>query len=181
MKKSILLTVLFAVSIVCGAQTFTLKSNDLGGQATMKEVFNGFGCTGGNISPQLFWENPPVGTKSFAVTLHDETAPTGGSGWWHWLVFDIDKNVSELVSGAGSPEKGLLPGRSIQSVTDFGVPGYGGPCPPEHDGFHKYTFTVYALSLEKLGLDEKANPALVGFLLEKNTIEKASMVFYFKR
>ena len=41
------------------AQTFTLTSKNVGGQATMNEVVNGFGCTGANMSPQLTWTNPP--------------------------------------------------------------------------------------------------------------------------
>jgi len=70
------------------AQTFTLKSKDIGGQMTLQQVLNGFGCTGKNLSPQLSWENVPEGTKSFAITIYDKDAPTG-SGWWHWVVFDI--------------------------------------------------------------------------------------------
>ncbi len=162
------------------AQTFTIKSKELGGQATMQQVFSGFGCTGANTSPQLYWENSPDGTKSFAVTIYDEDAPTG-SGWWHWLIFDINKNVNELKSNSGNLKSGLAPQDVVQSKTDFGMPGYGGPCPPQGDGSHRYVVTVHALKTEKLGLDENANPALVGFMLEQNTIEKASLIFYYKR
>ncbi|MBX2917001.1 MAG: YbhB/YbcL family Raf kinase inhibitor-like protein [Cyclobacteriaceae bacterium] len=179
MKKVILIASLFA-SIAANAQTFTLKSDELGGQATEKEVFNGFGCTGKNLSPQLYWENPPSGTKSFAVTFYDPDAPTG-SGWWHWLIFDIPANTNELKPGAGNLSLNLAPAGSIQSVTDFKTQGYGGPCPPEGSKAHRYIITVYALKTEKLGLDATANPALVGFMLEHNAIEKASLMLYYKR
>ncbi|MEM9917414.1 MAG: YbhB/YbcL family Raf kinase inhibitor-like protein [Bacteroidota bacterium] len=162
------------------AQTFTLKSSDLGGQSTKKQEFNGFGCTGENVSPQLSWENAPAGTKSFAITMYDPDAPTG-SGWWHWLAFDIAPNVSELKSGAGTASGELMPKGSIQSLTNYGQVGYGGPCPPEGHGYHTYIITVYALSVETLGLDAKTNPAIVGYYLNSNVIQKASIVSYFKR
>jgi Raf kinase inhibitor-like YbhB/YbcL family protein len=177
MKRTILIATLF-VATLTKAQTFTLKSKDLGGQATEKQVLNGFGCTGKNISPQLFWENAPENTKSFAVTIHDEDAPTG-SGWWHWLIFDIYKDVTELKQGAGKITNEIAPKNTIQSKTDFGTPGYGGPCPPVGSSPHKYIVTVYALKIEKLGLDSSANPALVGFMLEQNAIQKASLIFYY--
>ena len=118
------------------AQTFTLKRKDVGGQATMTQVLNAGNCTGSNLSPQLFWENPPKETESFAITMYDEDAPTG-SGWWHWIVFDIPKNSTELKTGAGDILKNIAPKGSIQSITDFGKVGYGGPCPPEGHGIHK--------------------------------------------
>lgn len=179
MKTMSFLTAL-GISLLCNMGTFTLKSNELGGQATSKQVFNGFGCKGDNISPQLSWENAPAGTKSFAVTIHDENAPTG-SGWWHWLIFDINKNTQELKTDAGNPKSKLAPEGSVQSRTDFGTAGYSGPCPPPGSGAHKYTVTIYALDIEKLGLDANANPALVGFNLSSHTIEKSSMVFYYKQ
>src|SRR5208283_3439460 len=126
------------------AQTFTLTSKSVGGQATNKLVFNGFGCSGDNLSPQLSWTNAPAGTKSFAVTMFDPDAPTG-SGWWHWLVFDIPANIYELVEGAGDVVKHTAPAGCIQSNTDMGQPGFGGPCPPEGSGYHRYIITVYAL------------------------------------
>ena len=161
-------------------KTFTLKSNNLGGQATDEQIFDGSSCSGKNISPHLYWENAPEETKSFAVTIYDKDAPSG-SGWWHWLVFNLDKDITELKEGAGSTKPELLPENAIQSMTDFGKTGYGGPCPPEGDGIHSYEITVYALDIEKLDLDEKANPASVGFTLNAHTIQKASLVFYHQR
>lgn len=181
MKSVILITAACLFLVSAGtAQTFTLRSGDVGGQATMKQVFNGFGCSGENISPQLAWENAPEGTKSFAVTMYDPDAPTG-SGWWHWLVFDIPATATGLAANAGDVKAGLAPEGSIQGVTDFGQAGYGGPCPPPGHGFHTYIITVYALSVDKLGLDEKASPAMVGYNLNANAIRKASIVMYFGR
>ncbi len=181
MKKNLfLLSFMVITNHLFAQQTFTLKSKTLGGQATHKEVYKGFGCDGENISPQLYWENAPKDTKSFAVTIHDADAPTG-SGWWHWLIFDINKNVDELLADAGNLAKNIAPKNALQSKTDFGTPGYGGPCPPSGSGFHRYIITVYALKVEKLGLDSSANPALVGYNLSQNTIEKASLVFYYKK
>lgn len=175
-----LLGLLFTTSTIFAQKTFTLTSKDLGGQATKTEEFGGFGCTGKNQSPELSWANAPEGTKSFAITMYDPNAPTG-SGWWHWVVFDIPKNINELVTNAGNLTLNLAPKEVIQSVTDYGAPGYGGPCPPENHGFHQYIITVYALKTEKLGLDAHTNPAVVGFNLWANTIAKASIVTYYQR
>jgi Raf kinase inhibitor-like YbhB/YbcL family protein len=162
------------------AQTFTLKSKDIGGQMTLQQVLNGFGCTGQNLSPQLSWENAPSGTKSFAITIYDKDAPTG-SGWWHWVVFDLPATTTELKQGAGDASKKLLPIGTIQSLTDFGQGGYGGPCPPAGDKPHQYLITIHALKVDKLGLDAKSSPALVGFYLSGNTLAKASIVAYYQR
>jgi len=182
MKKSnFILGLLITLSSTLFAQnTFTLSSNDLGGEATINEEFNSFGCTGENQSPQLSWKNAPEGTKSFAVTMYDPDAPTG-SGWWHWVVFDIPVNANELVSGAGNTKLNLTPEGVIQSITDYGANGYGGPCPPEDHGLHQYIITVYALKTDKLGPDANTNAAVVGYYLWNNTLAKASIVTYYKR
>ena len=163
-----------------GQETFTLSSKDLGGQATKTQEFNGFGCEGDNKSPQLSWANAPDGTKSFAITMYDPDAPTG-SGWWHWVVFNIPASVNELVTSSGNIALNLAPTEAIQSLTNYGAKGFGGPCPPAGHGFHKYEITVYALKTDKLGLDENTNPAIVGYYLWNNALAKASIVSYYKR
>ncbi len=179
-KYSLFIIIILVVLTPVFSQGLVLKSNEFGGQITDQQVFNGFGCTGKNISPALEWENAPEGTKSFAITMYDPDAPTG-SGWWHWVVFDIPANVHMLKSGAGSTMMDAMPKEAIQSLTDFGGSGYGGPCPPEGHGFHQYVITLHALEVDKLGLDASASPALVGFYLHANTIEKASLVAYYQR
>ena len=182
MKKiSLLIITLIAFSGVSFSQnTFTLSSTDLGGQATKTEEFSGFGCEGENKSPQLSWANAPEGTKSFAITMYDPDAPTG-SGWWHWVVFDIPSTTTTLVSNAGDLKLNLSPEGTIQSVTNYGMQGYGGPCPPVGHGLHQYIITVHALKTDTLGLDKNTNPAIVGYYLWNNTLAKASIVTYFKR
>jgi len=181
MKKTI--TTVFALILFLSAvhaQTFTLKSNDIGGQGIKKQEFGGFGCDGSNVSPQLSWSNAPAGTKSFAITLYDPDAPTG-SGFWHWVIFNIPANVSEIVSGAGSLDGKLLPQGAIQSITDYGIKGFGGPCPPVGDAAHRYVFTIYALKTDMLNLDANTTPAIVGFNLGMNVIAKASIIMYYGR
>ncbi|MBP7155897.1 MAG: YbhB/YbcL family Raf kinase inhibitor-like protein [Flavobacteriales bacterium] len=182
MCRSLLLTTAFISSMSSFAQsgTFTLHAPELGGQATLQEVFNGMGCSGKNLSPALSWTNAPEGTKSFAITLYDPDAPTG-SGWWHWVVFDIPATTKELPMGVGTPKQGVLPVGAVQSMTDFGAPGYGGPCPPIGHGLHTYTLTVHALDVEKLGLDQTATAPMVGFNLSMHTLGKATLVFYYER
>ncbi|CAE7636720.1 ybcL [Symbiodinium sp. KB8] len=180
MKKLFILIWFIAISNYGFTQTFTLSSDDLGGQATKAEEFNGFGCIGQNQSPQLSWEHAPEGTKSFAITMYDPDAPTG-SGWWHWVMFDIPAEINELATNAGNIESNRAPAGAIQSITNYGVAGYGGPCPPEGHGPHQYIITVFALNVEKLGLDAHTNPAIVGYYLGNHTLEKASIVAYYER
>ncbi|WP_291724130.1 YbhB/YbcL family Raf kinase inhibitor-like protein [Bernardetia sp.] len=181
MQKVTVFLIFFLYSTISFAQeTFTLSSSDIGGQATKTEEFNGFGCTGQNQSPHLSWKNAPKETKSFAITVYDPNAPTE-SGWWHWVVFDIPSDINELVTGAGDIKQNLMPKEAIQSITNYGVAGYGGPCPPKNHGLHQYIVTLHALKTDKLGLDASTNPAVVGYYLWNNTIAKASLVFYYQR
>lgn len=181
MKKInlILALCLMISTTLLGQETFTLSSKDLGGEATKMQEFNGFGCSGENKSPQLSWKNAPEGTKSFAITMYDPDAPTG-SGFWHWLVFNIPSDTHQLVTDAGNLKLNLLPKGAVQSITDFGIKGFGGPCPPKGHGFHQYIITVYALKTDKLKLDENTNPAIVGFNLWNETLSKASIMVYYK-
>lgn len=178
MKKLFLILSMTVSTLL--ADGFTLKSDDILGQLSNQQVLNGFGCSGENISPALSWENIPNGTKSFAVTMYDKDAPTG-SGWWHWVVFDIPKNVTALAKNSGDISLNLMPKGVIQGKTDFGKAGYGGACPPVGDRSHQYLFTIYALDTEKLGVGADASPSLVGYMINSHTIAKASVVTYYGR
>ena len=149
----------------------------LGSDHVLSETY-GFGCTGGNVSPALSWSGAPAGTKSFAVTCYDPDAPTG-SGFWHWVVVNIPADVTSLPAGAGSGDG--MPDGALQTRTDFGVPGYGGPCPPEGDHPHRYVFTVHAVDAESLPVEADTSAAVVGFNLHFRTLEKATVMGLFRR
>ena len=181
--KRVLLVLLLFVFFGCGnayADGFTLTSRDISGQLSGDQVFSGFGCTGGNLSPQLSWGNAPEGTKSFAITVYDKDAPTG-SGFWHWVIFNIPADVKTIKRDAGNLNGKLAPAGSVQSTTDFGTAGFGGACPPEGAPPHSYVFTVYALGVEKLDLAPETPAAMAGFLIHQNTLAKASLVAYYSR
>jgi phosphatidylethanolamine-binding protein (PEBP) family uncharacterized protein len=131
MKRTLIaLSTLFCAATAAAAP-FKLTSTEVkeGGAMPDKLAFNSFGCTGQNVSPTLEWSNPPPGTKSFALMVHDPDAPTGGSGFWHWVVYNIPAEAKSLPAGAGKADNSALPKGAKQGNTDFGSPGYGGPCP----------------------------------------------------
>ncbi|MFI5281233.1 MAG: YbhB/YbcL family Raf kinase inhibitor-like protein [Gemmatimonadales bacterium] len=158
----------------------SFKDGDYLKQEHVLSADYGFGCGGANRSPHLRWEGAPAGTKSFAVTCFDPDAPTG-SGFWHWVVANIPPNVTELPLDAGNPASGKLPAGALQVRTDFGKPGYGGPCPPQGDHPHRYLFTVFAVSMDALPVTADTAAAVVGFYLNFNTLAKASLMGLFKR
>jgi len=165
------------LSTAYAAEPFALKSTDFAhkGKLSDKHVFAGFGCTGGNTSPSLAWSNPPAGTRSFALMVHDPDAPTGGSGWWHWVVLDIPATARQLPAGAGKADGSALPAGASQWKTDFGGPGWGGPCPPVGNRPHPYHFTLHALKVEKIELPANSSTALVGYLVNANSLGKAKL------
>jgi len=169
-------------SSVAHADAFTLTSPDLkdGGTLTMKQVFKGFGCSGENVSPALAWKGAPAGTKSFAINVYDPDAPTG-SGWWHWVVYNLPATTTSLPAGAGDPAKKLMPATASQGRTDFGAPGFGGACPPPGDKPHRYIFTVYALKTDKLELPADASGAMVGYNLLANKLASANFTAKYGR
>ena len=156
---------------------FRLTSTDVTAAKKIgdKFVFSGFGCTGGNLSPALEWKNAPKDAKSFAITVYDPDAPTG-SGWWHWLAFNLPATTTSLATGAGDATGSGLPAGTVQSRTDFGAAGYGGPCPPQGDKPHHYIFTVFALKTDALPMvDANSSAAMVGYFLNANALAKATL------
>jgi len=161
---------------------FTLSSPDIApnGPIAMEQVFNGFGCSGQNISPALAWTGAPEGVKSYALLCHDPDAPTGGAGWWHWLVVNIPASATGLSKNAGTADGSNLPAGAVQVATDFGGPGWGGPCPPVGHGPHRYIFTLYALGIERLDV-AATGASLAGFMVNMNSIAKTSLTGIFER
>jgi len=184
MFKSFTAIALLTVSLssTVFADTFKLSSQDISDGEFMSKTqeFNGFGCVGGDLSPQLKWSGAPKGTKSFAITAYDPDAPTG-SGWWHWQIVNIPHNVNEMAAGAGSTQKDLAPKGSMQIKNDYGSRGFGGACPPKGHGVHHYRFTVHALSVEKLELPADASGALTGYMINANTIETSTIESLYRR
>jgi len=181
-KKILIVAAVFLFAAGPALAGFTLTSPVLreGGRLALEQVFNGFGCAGGNVSPELAWQGEPAATRSFAVTVYDPDAPTG-SGWWHWTIFNIPARVHRLSAGAGDPDGKLAPAGAVQGRTDFGSSGYGGACPPAGDPPHRYQFTVYALDTERLPLDRDASPAMVGFFLHKHELARARITVTYGR
>jgi Raf kinase inhibitor-like YbhB/YbcL family protein len=138
------------------------------------------GCTGANRSPHLRWSGAPAETQSYAVTCFDPDAPTG-SGFWHWVLFDIPAGVTELPHGAGSGDMAGLPAGAIHARNDTGELGYVGAAPPPGHGEHRYVFAVHALGVPTLGLDASATPAFVGFTLTFNTLARGVIVATYER
>jgi Raf kinase inhibitor-like YbhB/YbcL family protein len=160
---------------------FTLTSSDFkdGGTIAAAQVFNGFDCKGGNVSPALKWSGAPEGTRSFALLVHDPDAPTG-SGWWHWIVYNIPAGTTSLPAGAGDPKKSLMPGGVVQARSDYGTPGYGGPCPPPGKPHH-YHFRLYALKVAKLEVPADASAALIGFNVRSQELGHAELTGLYGR
>ena len=163
------------------AAKLTLVSPDIGQDKTMSEdqVFNAFGCKGKNLSPELHWSGAPEGTKSFALMVHDPDAPTG-SGFWHWVVYNIPADVDHLPSEAGDPKKPGLPKGAVQGRTDFGTLGYGGPCPPPGKPHH-YHFRLFALKVPKLEVPTDATAAMIGFNVNANKLADTELVGLYGR
>ena len=175
MRKILVATFLAAGAVAAQAAGFSLSSPTVkpGSMLTDAQVFKGFGCEGKNTSPALKWSGAPSGTKSYAVTVYDPDAPTG-SGWWHWVVYNIPASATELPEGAGGTDGKGLPAGAAQGRTDFGSAGFGGACPPKGDKPHRYIFTVHALKTDKIEVPADASAALVGFMLNANRLAKAS-------
>lgn len=178
-KVPLALTITLLLSGTAHAEMI-LSSPDIaeGAPLDSDQVFAGFGCEGGNLSPALSWSGSPEGTKSYIVTAYDPDAPTG-SGFWHWSVFNIPAETTALPEGIGT-QMATLPDGAIAARNDFSQNGFGGACPPEGQS-HRYIFTVFAMPQETLPIDETASGALVGFMANTSSLARATITATYKR
>ena len=176
-----LLTILAAGAMAAG--TFTLSSPAFhnGGTIGTTNECSGMTCKGGNVSPALRWTGAPRATKSFALTVWDPDAPVPG-GWWHWVLLDIPASTTSLASGIGSTNPGAVPAGSVEGMTSFGKPGYGGPCPPVGSGAHHYIFTLYALDEATIaGATAKTDGPTLKRLIAKHVLGSTTLLGRFAR
>jgi hypothetical protein len=163
---------------------FTLVSPDLPSGKPIAERFtaNAFGCHGANESPTLQWSHAPAGTKSFAVTMFDPYRPPA-SGWWHWLVYDIPATVTGLPRKAGDLGSSGMPQGAAQAKPDGEAPEahYYGPCPDPGDPAHRYTITVYALSVDHLNVPATSTAANIDYEISSKILAKATIVRLYSR
>lgn len=157
---------------------FTVSTPDAqDGRFAHAQVYNAYGCTGGNVSPGVTWTGAPAQAKSYAVVMFDPDANTG-RGFYHWLVINIPGSERELHTGAGAA--GPLPEGMAQTNNDFGFPAYGGPCPPPGEDHH-YVITVYALNESHLDIAATTAPSDVVAQLKAHEIAESKLTVMSKR
>lgn len=133
-------------------------------------------CDGADISPRLLWSGAPDGVRSFIVLCDDPDAP--GGTWTHWAAFDIPADAAEMRE---SYPKGARVDNVRQAITDFGRPGYGGPCPPPGHGVHHYHFRVLALDVERLELPDGATFDDIVEAAKDHVLDRAELIGTYSR
>jgi Raf kinase inhibitor-like YbhB/YbcL family protein len=139
-------------------------------------VYSGAG--GQNVSPDLSWDAPPVGTKSLAVTCYDPDAPTT-VGFSHWVMFNLPADLRSLPAGAGAP--GKTPKGAVLGFNDYGESAYGGMAPPPGDPPHRYHFTVWALDTPQIESGANTTYAKFRFLIRGHVLAQGVLTGMFGR
>jgi Raf kinase inhibitor-like YbhB/YbcL family protein len=116
--------------------TFSLTSSMFAQTGLIPDRYT---CQGANVAPPLEWTSIPSDTVELAVVVRDLDA----NGYIHWVIANIDPNLTGLVEGN-------LPVSAVQAGNDAGSRGWVGPCPPS--GTHRYEFRLHALA-EPSGVD----------------------------
>ncbi|MDR0449117.1 MAG: YbhB/YbcL family Raf kinase inhibitor-like protein [Rickettsiales bacterium] len=175
MGKIIKLIFLFSFAFaVLPARAWELGSNTIHEGERMAADQAAYECDGANISPDLFWGDAPDGTRSMALVMHDPRAASA-DGFYHWIIVDIPESVQGFSMG----ENFLPPIREVAG--DSGMPGYYGVCPPAGSGKHFYVFTLYALNVDRLHLDEADTPAEIHDVIKSHAIHATQITATFER
>jgi Raf kinase inhibitor-like YbhB/YbcL family protein len=146
---------------------FKLSSADFQDGQPIPEVHS---CDGTDQSPALSWGEPPPGTKSLALIVDDPDAPSGT--FTHWGAYDIPTTTRSIGRGEAV---------GTQAVNGFGKTGYGGPCPPDGHGTHRYRFKLYALDVEGLTVPTDAKVEQVEQEAQRHQIGIAELTGTFER
>jgi len=178
MRRGVTIAALLALLAGCGAKketemtAFMLKSSAFEDGSALPTEFT---CDGADQSPPLEWSEPPRETKSFALIVDDPDAPSGTFS--HWAAFNIPSAARDLAAGAGNSSEGMM----SQARNDFGKSGYGGACPPEGHGRHRYRFKLFALDVDRLDVPSDAKAKDVEARAERHLIARAELTGTYER
>ncbi|MDI9358616.1 MAG: YbhB/YbcL family Raf kinase inhibitor-like protein [Phycisphaerales bacterium] len=169
------ISIIYLSNLISVASEFRLKSKDITQRIAIANVYTK--CQGDNLSPNLYWTSTPKNTKSFAIVMYDETAH-----FTHWIACNIPFDLDSLPVGAGNHNIELLPDHNLLNLkNDFGDYGYDGPCPPIGTGIHEYVFTLYALPIQTIDINDNIKPALVIKKIAELSIAHTSLISYYGR
>lgn len=138
-------------------KSIKLRSNAFEANKTIPIEFTGLGD---ELSPSLFWDNLPSGTKSLVITAADYDGPSPNFKLMtidHWVLYNIDPSINSIDKAITIEElekQGINVGLNVN-----GEVGYVGPNPPM--GIHQYYFRVYALSIPSLDLEKPTRTDLM--------------------
>lgn len=145
----------------------------------------------------LICVDPDAPTKPDDVNKEGRVVPASlpRAKFFHWVMIDIPATTAEIAAGecssgivAGGKKDLKGPPGSRQGVNDYTswfandpdmagtYRGYDGPCPPWNDMLvHRYQFTLYALSCERLNVEgdftaPEALDAMRRFILAEDTL-----------
>lgn len=94
-------------------------------------------CSGENRFPDLTWTGVPPETGEMAIALIDQTDPE--EPLLFWLAAGLDPTFPGISGG-------VLPNGAIESLNDYGQPGWGNPClESAQDGLRDLQFKLYLM------------------------------------
>src|ERR1700733_13774618 len=173
MRVILPVTVIFSVALLAqspgavkrpaparGKETFLLTGVGLPDGSLIPRRFT---CDGSGVSLPLSWSGEPEGTQSFALIMDDPDA----RDFNHWLLWDVPASVHSLAEGAEPV--------GVSGTNDFGKPGYGGPCPPQGQGPHSYSFRLLAVDVASLEIKVRGHRDTLDRALKKHVLAKAEL------
>jgi len=134
-----------------------------------KNIPSKYTCDGDDINPGLIFNGIPEDAESLVLIVDDPDAPSGT--WVHWTVWNIDPATDSITENS-------VPDGAVEGNTDFGKPGYGGPCPPS--GTHRYYFKLFALDTD-LDLDISSTAADIEAAMKGHILTKTELMGLYSR
>src|SRR5262252_9835029 len=165
------------------AMTLTITAFPDGGQIPVKFSQAAEGAAPGEgTSPAITWANPPAGTQSFVLNMHDMdvTRNKTTDDQAHWVVWNIPATATGMPEGVPKGSQ-LADGSYQHSATG---PMYRGPGAAATGPLHHYVFELYALDVKldvQPGADAFETRAVIMKAIQGHVLGKAVYGGLFKR